>query len=138
MSFTNPVLKAQWHLTTMDVSILTCLFYVGITIGSMLTGKIADKKGRIPAIEMSAIFLFVISSLFFFINDFYVMCLGRIVYGINFGFILPLTTSLLSEIMPVKFRGRGIVFLNFLISIGKLSGVLLAVLCLNDFTSGNW
>jgi putative MFS transporter len=138
MSFTNPILKHEWGLTSFDISILTSLFYLGITAGSTLTGRIADKQGRVPAIEISAIFLLIVSSLFVFINNFYLMCFMRFVYGINFGFSLPLTTSLLSEIMPINSRGRGIVFLNFLISIGKLFGVLLAVFCLDDFSTGNW
>jgi len=65
------------------------------------------------------------------------MMIIRFCYGISYGFSLPLTTSMLSEITPLEYRGKGIVFLNFFVSVGKMFGVILAILCLDDFYTGN-
>lgn len=46
MSFLMPLIKNEWGLENMTISILTSLFYLGTSTGSVFTGKIADKKGR--------------------------------------------------------------------------------------------
>lgn len=66
------------------------------------------------------------------------MGVARFLYGFTYGFTVAITTSVFAEITPKKYRGKGILFLNFCISIGKLYGLLLAYIFLNDFVSGNW
>lgn len=66
------------------------------------------------------------------------MAFVRVLYGFTYGFSLPLTTSMLSEIIPIQYRGKGLVFLNFFVSLGKLIGCFLAMICLDSFSSGNW
>ena len=66
------------------------------------------------------------------------MIIARFLYGFTYGFTVAITTSVFAEITPNKFRGKGILFLNFCISLGKLYGLLLAAIFLKDFTSGNW
>lgn len=66
------------------------------------------------------------------------MALARYFYGCIYGFALPLTTSMLSEIIPMKLRGKGLVVVNMFISIGKITGCVLAIICLDDFHTGNW
>ena len=59
-------------------------------------------------------------------------------YGFVFGLTLPLTTSMISEITPLKWRGRFILIVNFYVSIGKLVAFILACIFLESFTEGNW
>ena len=66
------------------------------------------------------------------------MAIARFLYGTTYGFSLPLTTSMLSEIIPSEYRGKGLVILNFFVSIGKLFGCILAAIFLTNFHSGNW
>lgn len=66
------------------------------------------------------------------------MAIARFIYGFIYGFALPLTTSMLSEIIPMYLRGKGLVIVNMFISIGKITGCLLAIICLDDFSKGNW
>lgn len=66
------------------------------------------------------------------------MTIFRLIYGIIYGFSIPLTTSMISEITPLKFRGKSLVLINFFVSIGKLYGCLLAYIFLENFTKGNW
>mmetsp|Transcript_14356 Transcript_14356/g.12177 ORF Transcript_14356/g.12177 Transcript_14356/m.12177 type:complete len:109 (-) Transcript_14356:236-562(-) len=54
------------------------------------------------------------------------------------GFTVPLAPALATELTPVEYRGRGIVALNFFFSVGKFYAVLVAKLCLDNLTSGNW
>jgi MFS family permease len=66
------------------------------------------------------------------------MILARAFYGFSYGFTIAITTSVFAEITPNKYRGKGILLLNFCVSIGKLYGLLLAYIFLDTFISGNW
>lgn len=66
------------------------------------------------------------------------MILARLCYGFTYGFTIAITTSIFAEITPSKYRGKGILLLNFCVSIGKLYGLLLAYIFLDTFTSGQW
>ncbi|EAS04378.1 MFS transporter (macronuclear) [Tetrahymena thermophila SB210] len=138
MSFINPIIKAEWHISSTEVATLTSLFYLGTALGSCCTGSIADRYGRKIAIQYSSLALFLISNSFVLVKTVGSMGFVRVLYGFTYGFSLPLTTSMLSEIIPIQYRGKGLVFLNFFVSVGKLVGCILAMICLDSFTSGNW
>lgn len=62
----------------------------------------------------------------------------RLLYGFCYGFSIPLPSSLIGEIIPLKWRGKSLVLLNFFVTVGKLFGCLLAYLCLDSFDKGDW
>ena len=80
----------------------------------------------------------LVSSMFFWVDSYQWMTLARGLYGFSYGFSIAVTTSAFAEISPPKVRGKGILFLNFCVSLGKLYGLLLAIFFLESFTSGNW
>jgi hypothetical protein len=43
-----------------------------------------------------------------------------------------------SEISPTENRGKGIVIINSFVGLGKLYGVLMGALILDDISHGNW
>jgi putative MFS transporter len=45
---------------------------------------------------------------------------------------------MISEITPIKYRGKSLVIINFFVSIGKIFGCILAIIFLKSFTEGNW
>ena len=102
-------------------------------LGAMLTGKIADIHGRKPAILISSIMLFLVSIGFYFSMGIYSMIFLRFLYGFCYGFSLPLPSSLISEITPTEWRGKSLVIVNFFVSIGKIIGCVLAIICLDNF-----
>ena len=98
---------------------LTSIFYVGIFIGSstfllnickVIAGKYADTYGRKPCILLSSLLFFILAIGFTFSNTVTVMVILRFLYGASFGFSLPLTTSMLSEMVPIRYRGKGLVY----------------------------
>jgi len=101
MSFTNPVIQYEWGISSLDVATLTSLFYLGTALGSCITGIIADRYGRKISIRFSSFALFFVSISFYLVDSFFSMGFMRILYGFTYGFSLPLTTSMLSEIIPI-------------------------------------
>ena len=133
-----PIVKQEWGLTITSVSVLTSIFYLGMCFGALITGKIADNHGRRHSLVHSSFVQFLASLLFLFVNNVYTMVMARFIYGFIFGFSLPLTTSMISEITPIKYRGKMLVTINFFLTFGKLYGCLIAYMFLDNMYSGNW
>lgn len=56
-----------------------------MVLGSMLTGFIADRKGRLKCIYISCIMQFFAANSFLLCKDFYHMILARLAYGFVYG-----------------------------------------------------
>ena len=138
MSLVIPILKREWTISPFWIEVLTSIFYFGMFFGAFLTGKIADRYGRRPTILYASIFQFLVGFCFAFVNDLFTLIFMRFLYGFCYGFSLPLTISMISEIFPLRVRGKAIIFTNFCVSIGKVYGILLAFITLDDYQTGNW
>ena len=103
-----------------------------------MSGRASDQYGRKPLILVGSFMQLFSGAFFFFVNSFNTMLLARFFYGMSFGFSIALTTSMFAEITPTKFRGKGILLINFCVSLGKIYGILLAYIFLEDFHLGNW
>jgi MFS family permease len=112
------------------VSLLTSIFYLGIFIGCLVSGNLADKYGRKRLIIIGAAFQFFFSLFFLFANSYIKILINRFFYGLAFGVTIVLTTSMYAESAPIKYRGKGLLFLNFCVSLGKFYGVILAYIFL--------
>lgn len=69
-----------------------------------------------------------VAVMFYLVDSLALMALLRFFYGFSFGFTIAVTTSMFAEITPSEYRGKGILLINFCISIGKLYGVVLGLL----------
>ena len=103
-----------------------------------MSGCFSDRFGRKPALVLSSLFQIINCLLFYICSSYSFLLILRIGLGICFGLGLPLTTTTMVEHLPVRNRGRWIVCINFFITIGKLLGVLLGYLFLDNLSSGNW
>jgi putative MFS transporter len=137
-SFLTPIVQVEWSLSQVQASTLASIFYLGVFLGSIISGKLSDIYGRRPLIIGGSILQILVSGSFLFVNAYGTMILARAIYGFAYGFTIAITTSVFAEITPSKYRGKGILLLNFCVSIGKLYGLLLAHIFLDSFTSGNW
>jgi len=138
MSLIIPILKREWQIEKLCIEIISSVFYFGMLIGAVITGKISDRYGRRITILISSSIQFVITLCFCFVNSIFFLIILRFIYGIIYGFSLPLSISMVSEIIPLRFRGKLIVLTNFCVSLGKIWGIFLAYLIFNDFNDGNW
>jgi MFS family permease len=137
-SFMTPVVQTEWQLSQVQASTLASIFYIGVFLGSIISGELSDIYGRRPIIISGSVFQLLAGGSFLFVNSYPFMVLARTLYGFAYGYTIAITTTVLAEITPNKFRGKGILLLNFCISVGKLYGLFLAYLTLESFTSGNW
>ena len=117
---------------------MTSVFYLGILIGSLISGKFADKYGRKPVVLIGSLFQFFVCCSFALVNSYYPILFVRFLYGFTFGLTIALTTTMFSEIVPLKYRGKGLLVINFCVSLGKVYSFILGAIFLQNFTKGNW
>ena len=134
----TPIVQVLWNLDQTQIQTLTSIFYLATFFGSITSGKLSDQFGRRPLVISGSILQILVSSSFFWVDSYKEMMYARGAYGFTYGFTIAVTTSMFAEISPPKYRGKGILFLNFCVSLGKLYGLLLAYIFLDTFTSGNW
>ena len=138
MSVLMPILQTEWKISDTTIEITTSSFYLGMFAGAIITGRIADMYGRKRTIILACFFQFAVSLWFSFINSEISLIILRFLYGVCYGFSLPITISHIAEISTKDLRGKIIICMNFCVSIGKIYGLFLIYICLNDFHSGNW
>ena len=138
MSVLMSILQIEWKLSDITIEITTSSFYFGMFIGAIITGKVADQFGRRNTIIFACFFQFLVSLSFTFIDSEFSLILLRLLYGVCYGFSLPITIASIAEISTRDVRGKMIICTNYCVTLGKLYGLLLIYLCLNDFHSGNW
>lgn len=117
---------------------MTSIFYLGILIGSLASGKFADRYGRKPVVLLGSLFQFFVCCSFALVNTYGAILLARLLYGLCFGLTIAITTTMFSEIVPLKYRGKGLLIINFCVSLGKVYSFILSAMFLQNFTNGNW
>lgn len=138
MSITLPIIQTEFLLSTADVSVLTSIYFIGTSVGSLCVGKFSDQHGRRTIIMWGMLMQVVICVLTALSGSFWSLVVLRFFFGFSYGFSLPLTTVYITELMPSKQRGKWILFVNFFMTIGKLYGTLLAYGVLTDLKAGDW
>jgi len=95
-------------------------------MGSFLAGTLANFSGRKPTLILGQI-LQVVSSYLLVISNFYEFFLiNLIIAGAGFGITLIIANTLLSEVMPQKYRGKSLLFISFIAIMGKFFAIFSA------------
>ncbi|MFN6991968.1 MAG: MFS transporter, partial [Fervidobacterium sp.] len=131
LSFTLPSLLNEWNLTPQLGANLSSATFIGMLIGALSVGVVADLVGR----KLSNIVYFLFTILFTFLLGFsrsasqYIIL--RILAGIGYGGLMPSVNAYLAEFTQKKIRGKYLVFLEASWAIGSILIGLFSVLTLN-------
>ena len=94
-SFLNPIIKAVFPgVTSSFIATLTSIFYLGILLGSLTSGRLADKYGRRRLIRYGASMQIIVALLFYLADSLFLRSTFRFMYGYSFGFTVAITTSM--------------------------------------------
>ena len=97
---------------------------LGCAVGAYLAGRIADAKGRIPAMKIGGI-LFLVSALGTgFAFSVYDLVFWRFVGGLGIGLASVIAPAYISEISPAKHRGRLASLQQLAITVGIFAALL--------------
>jgi benzoate transport len=104
-SYTMTQISKDWGLSGVETGMISSWGGIGLLIGALVAGALADRIGRRKALALGCI---LYSSSTFFVGlapNFTIFAIFRILTGFGIGFITPVGATLISEYSPSKNRG---------------------------------
>ena len=126
IAFIMPRLSQSWQLTAPEKAWVVSIGFVGMAIGAVLAGGIADRIGRKTVFATTLVVYSIATALCGFAPDLTWLLVFRFVVGFGLGGQLPVAVSLVSEYVPARVRGRFIVLLESFWGLGWLLAALVA------------
>ncbi|MBP1845349.1 putative MFS transporter [Rhizobium petrolearium] len=126
VGFTAASIAATFGLTVPQALQTGTVFFLGMLLGAMGFGRLADRIGRrrvlIATVACDALF----GTLSVFAPDFTILLVLRFLTGAAVGGTLPVDYAMMAEFLPARNRGRWLVLLEGFWAIGTLIVALAA------------
>lgn len=120
VSFALPAMAAEWNLTAPQKSLLATAIFIGMLVGALVWGRLADRMGRklgfIATIGIDSFF----GLLSAFAPSFGILVVLRTLTGFGVGGTLPVDYGMFTEYLPVKDRGKRLVLLESFWALGTI------------------
>lgn len=133
ISFVLPILAREWGLTPEQVGWIGSVGLIGMALGAVLAGTIADKFGRKNVFAATVILYSVSTGLCAVAWNYESLLAFRFLVGFGLGGELPVAATLMSEYAPSALRGRFIVLLESFWGVGWLVAALISYLLIPKF-----
>ena len=128
LSFIMPLLKKEMTLTDGQIGLVSSITTVGMMIGAVLFGYLADKFGK-KNIIIITLLLFSVSNLFLALTtDVNQFLLVRFITGIGLWGELPVATTIIADSFSGHQRSKMLILVDSFCAIGCIFASLLAFL----------
>ena len=128
VTFVMAALAKDWKLQPSQLGLIGSAGLAGMFVGAAISGVVADYWGRKKVFQVTLLVFAVTTLLCAFAWNLTSMIVFRFMVGVGLGGELPVVSSLLSEFIPGKHRGRFIVLLESFWAYGWLIAALVAFL----------
>lgn len=130
IGFIAPALLDDWGISKPQLAPVLSAALVGMSIGAILSGPLADKFGRKKVITFTTLLFGAFTVLCGFATSTQELMIYRFITGIGLGAAMPNISTIVSEYMPVKRKAflTGLAGCGFMLGIscgGLLSAYLL-------------
>lgn len=126
IAFVLPVLGKEWGLGASQMGAIGSIGLVGMALGAVVAGAIADKFGRKTVFSATVILYSVATGLCALSWSYESLLLFRFFVGFGLGGELPVAATLMSEYAPTNLRGRFIVLLESFWGVGWICAACIA------------
>jgi len=133
VSFVLPVLMKAWKLSPEQVGTIGSMGLVGMAIGAILSGTIADIFGRKKVFAATLVIYSFATGLCGLSWNYESLLCFRFLVGFGLGGQLPVAVTLMSEFSPAKHRGKFLVLLESFWAIGWLLAALISYIIIPRF-----
>jgi putative MFS transporter len=104
--FAAPGILNAWHIANRDIALITATTFVGMFLGAVSGGRIADRIGRKPAF-MAAITIYATFSLLNALSwNVASLAIFRLLTGVGLSGMTVIANAYISELFPQTRRGR--------------------------------
>lgn len=133
VSFVLPALAKEWALSTQQVGFIASMGLVGMALGAVIAGSLADRWGRRKVFAATLVMYGLATGLCGLAWNYQCLLVFRFFVGFGLGGQLPVAVTLMSEFSPTAYRGRFIVLLESFWAVGWLIAALAAYLVIPKF-----
>jgi len=126
LSFVIAALAAEWGLSSSQMGWIGSINSIGMAVGAFIFGVFADKVGRKKIFIWTLVIFSVASGLSALTTTFVLFLILRFFVGMGLGGELPVASTLVSESVPAKERGRVVVLLESFWAGGWLLGAIIS------------
>lgn len=99
------ILKPHWHLDSTQIGLLGASGTIGLVIGIIPAGRIADRFGRKTMLLIGTAQFAIFTVLGAVANGFWMLFALRVIAGLGEGAIFPVPYMMISELVGKKVRG---------------------------------
>lgn len=123
-----PMMNILMHpeLSTFMQGLIGCIDLVGIAIGSVIFGRLADRYGYLLFFRLCPALILVASLISIFVPDVAVLTICLFLVGFGIGGEYSLDSGYVSELMPIKYRALMVGFTKTASSLGNIITAALA------------
>lgn len=128
LSFIMPLIKKEWFLNDNQIGLVSSITTVGMMIGALLFGYLADKFGK-KNIIIITLLLFSVSNLVLALtSNVEQFMFVRFITGIGLGGELPVATTIIADSFSGHKRSKMLILVDSFWAIGWILASLLAFL----------
>lgn len=133
IAFILPVLAKDWGLTTAQAGLIGSIGLVGMALGAVTAGTLADRFGRKKVFTVTVLMYSIATGLCALAQSYETLLFLRFLVGFGLGGELPVAVTLMSEYAPTRLRGRFIVLLESFWGVGWIFAACIAYLFIPAF-----
>ncbi|CAG2158869.1 MFS transporter [Cupriavidus numazuensis] len=134
MTYLLGSIRTEFGLTAAQAGMLGSASFVGMGIGALSSGILADRFGRKPVFQVSMIIWGVGSYLCSTADTPQALAAYRLLLGLGMGMELPLAQTLMSEFIPARQRGKYLALMDGNWPIAFIGAGLMSYYVLNAYT----
>jgi putative MFS transporter len=126
----------EWLLTPGQVGWIGSMGLIGMFVGALLSGVLADRIGRKRLFQATLLMFSIATGLCGLAWDFASLLVMRFLVGFGLGGELPVASTLVTEFAPAKYRGRMLVILESFWAFGWTAAAIVSFLIIPRFHHG--
>ncbi|TCB82050.1 MFS transporter [Acinetobacter sp. ANC 4173] len=126
ISFILTKMATEWSLSPAEKGWVVSIGFVGMAIGAVCSGALADRWGRRNVFAVTLVTYSIATALCAFAPNLTWLLVFRFIVGLGLGGQLPVAVTLVSEYIPAQVRGRFIVLLESFWGLGWLVAALVS------------
>ncbi|TCB33649.1 MFS transporter [Acinetobacter sp. ANC 4910] len=126
ISFILTKMATEWSLSPAEKGWAVSIGFVGMAIGAVCSGALADRWGRRNVFAVTLVTYSIATALCAFAPNLTWLLVFRFIVGLGLGGQLPVAVTLVSEYIPAQVRGRFIVLLESFWGLGWLVAALVS------------
>jgi AAHS family 4-hydroxybenzoate transporter-like MFS transporter len=133
MGYVGPALIASLHVTRIALGPLISIGLVGMMIGALTFGVLADRFGRKPVLVTCILMFGTLSLITATATSLETLRIFRLLTGFGLGGAMPNTIALTSEYVPKRLRATAVMTMFCGFSIGAAAGGFIAAGLISKF-----